>query len=132
MSQTVLFLCPHAAAKSVIAVADFQELAQQQGLDWQAVAAGTEPEARVSPVVVDLLRVEGKDVSQHRPRRVTLDELATASRIISMGCDLNGLVSSDISVTRWDDVPAVSVDPPAARAEIRARVERLILELRAA
>ncbi len=132
MNGTVLFLCPHAAAKSVIAAADFQALVAQVGLDLRAVAAGTEPDDRVSPVVVQLLRAEGTDVSSHQPRHVTAEELASAVRIVSMGCDLTGVVSPDAPIIRWDDVPAVSADPQAARAAIRARVEKLVYELRAA
>lgn len=132
MKRTVLFLCPHAAAKSVIAVAVFQQLAESYGLDMQAIAAGTEPDEQVSPVAVELLRAAGQDVSRHQPRRVTAEELLTAERVISMGCDLSAMLVSEIPLICWDDVPAVSAQPQAAYAEIRARVERLVYELRAA
>src|SRR5215467_4493399 len=86
MRPTILFLCPHHAAKSVIAAAYFDQLAVQNGLAVRASSAGTEPDAAVAPSVVNLLQQEGIDVSGHRPRRVTPGDFAQAARIISMGC----------------------------------------------
>jgi len=128
MSRTVLFLCPHNAAKSVIAVAYFQQLAQQRGLDVRADSAGTEPSAQVSPTVVQLLSAEGFDVSAQQPRHVTIADLQSAWRIVSMGCDVTQL-PTDKAITRWDDLPAVSEQPLAARDAIRARVEQFVGEL---
>lgn len=128
MSRTVLFLCPHNAAKSVIAVAYFQALAAERGLDWRADSAGTEPSPEVSPTVVQLLSAEGFDVGAQHPRHVTAEDLRSACRIVSMGCDVKQL-ATDKAITRWDNLPAVSEEPDAARAAIRARVEGLVAEL---
>src|SRR5215216_6420094 len=86
MSNRIVFVCPHGAAKSVIAAAYCQQLASQSGLALHVTSAGTEPDAEVPPAVVTLLRAEGIDVADHRPRRVSLEELASAGRIISLGC----------------------------------------------
>jgi protein-tyrosine-phosphatase len=48
----VLFLCPHNAAKSMLAIAKFNRLAQQRGLSLRADSAGKEPDAAPSPAVV--------------------------------------------------------------------------------
>ena len=129
LERTVLFLCPHNAAKSIIAAAYCQRLAAQRGLALRATSAGTEPDAEVAPPVVAALRAEGIYVSGHRPRRVTDEDLGTAWRIISLGCDLDGPAPPGARVERWDDVPAPSRDVGAACAAIRARVERLLDEL---
>lgn len=128
MSSTILFLCPHHAAKSVIAAEYFNRLAQQKGLPWVADSAGTEPDDVVSPVVVDLLKQENIDVSQHQPRRVTADELQTAARIISMGCTADELDMSPTRIEQWN-IPAVSQNPKGARDAILAHIEALVAEL---
>ena len=71
MSYQIVFLCPHGAAKSVIAAAYCQQLADQQNVQLRATCAGTEPDAEVSPAVLELLRMEGIDVADQRPRRVS-------------------------------------------------------------
>jgi arsenate reductase (thioredoxin) len=130
MNHTLLFLCPHGAAKSVLAAAYCQQLAAQYDLKVQASAAGTEPSAEVSPAVVELLQAEGIHVANHIPQRVTPDALRAASLVISLGCDLDSLLPPGTPVEHWDDVPLPSQDLATARDSIRAHVEQLINNLR--
>jgi predicted protein tyrosine phosphatase len=51
--RTVLFLCPHNAAKSIMAAAYFERLANQNNLDFCATSAGTAPDDATAPAVVD-------------------------------------------------------------------------------
>lgn len=132
MSQTILFVCPHNAAKSVIAAAYFQELADRQGLSLHATSAGTEPSPAVAPAVVEVLRQDGIDVAGYQPRRVTQEELGTAGRVVSLGCDLRDFSLETVPVEHWDDVPPPSKDLGAACAAILAHVERLVMDLQAA
>ncbi|MBI1256422.1 MAG: hypothetical protein GC204_03025 [Chloroflexi bacterium] len=130
MKQTVLFLCPHHAAKSVIAAAYFNRLADEYQLPFAADSAGTEPDEAVSPVVVAMLKQEGIDVSDHQPRRVTETELASAAQIISMGCTAQELGVAPERIDLWSDIPAVSEDPQRARVAIYLRVKSLANMLR--
>jgi arsenate reductase (thioredoxin) len=129
MTKTVLFLCPHHAAKSVIAAAYFQRLAEQNGLDLRADSAGTEPSPQVSPAVVELLRAEGIDISSQQPHRFTETQLAQASRIISLGCTAPELGLPESRVEHWNDVPPPSQDLVGASESIRRHIERLVNEL---
>jgi arsenate reductase (thioredoxin) len=126
---TILFLCPHGAAKSVLAAAEFERLARERGLCFRATSAGTEPDDVTSPAVVAALLDDGIDVSTHRPRRVTQEDIARAHRVISLGCNVDGLASGATRITRWDEVPPVSVDLDRARAVIRQHVATLLAEL---
>jgi protein-tyrosine-phosphatase len=129
MTRTVLFLCPHAAAKSVLAAAEFERLAAARGLGYRADAAGTEPDPATNPAVVAALAAEGIDVSGHRPRRVTGGELAGAWRVVSLGCDVDCIAPVELAIERWDDVPPVSADLAVAREAIGRRVVALVDQL---
>jgi len=129
MSQKVLFLCPHAAAKSVIAKAYFNQIATQLNLPFIADSAGTEPDEVVSASVVSLLAEEGIDVSSHIPRLVTPDDISTATHIVSMGCTAQELNIDAEQLETWTDVPPVSEKPLHARDVIRSHVEQLIHDL---
>jgi arsenate reductase len=128
-ARTILFLCPHNAAKSVIAAAYFARLARERGLDYQAASAGTSPDAAPSPAVTAMLREEGIDVAGYRPRRVTAEDLTSAHRVISLGCDPADLDGGDVRVDRWDDVPPPSQDLDASRAAIERHLDLLVDEL---
>src|SRR5206468_12059075 len=123
--RTVVFVCLHGAAKSLIAATLFQRLADERGLAVRSTFAGTEPDPAIQPNVVARLLEEGVDVRPLRPRRVTRDELASAWRVVSFGCDLTAL-APDARIERWDDVPAVSEDYGRARDVIAARVRMLV------
>ena len=129
--RTILFLCPHNAAKSVLAAAYFDQLVRERGLDYRAASAGTSPEAAPSPAVVAMLRDEGIDVAGHRPRRLTTEDLTSAHRVISLGCDLDDLAEGNARVDRWDDVPPASQDLGASRAAIKRHLDALVNELAA-
>ena len=51
--RTILFLCPHNAAKSVIAAAYFDQLAAGRGLLYRGDSSGTDPDERPSLAVVN-------------------------------------------------------------------------------
>ena len=128
-ARTILFLCPHNAAKSVLAAAYFDQLARERDLNYRAASAGTSPDAMPSPAVVAMLRDEGIDVAGHRPRRLTTEDLTSAHRVISLGCDLDDLAEGNARVDRWDDVPPASQDLGASRAAIERHLDALVNEL---
>jgi protein-tyrosine-phosphatase len=125
-SPSVLFVCLHGAAKSVLAAADFRRLAAERGLDLTADSAGTAPDPEIAPGVVAALAAEGIDLGPRRPRRVTAADTARAHRVVTFGCDLGEAAPAAGAVERWDDVPAVSDDLPRARAVIRRHLEGLL------
>lgn len=115
---TVLFMCPHNAAKSVLAAAYGQQMAADRQLDWRILTAGTEPDDELSAAVLALLRSEGLPVPEAKPHKVTAAELAAADWIISMGCDLTDLAPADTAIEYWDDIPATSQDLYGAKQAI--------------
>ena len=77
---TVLFLCPHGAAKSVLASAYFEQLAKARGLNVRVESAGTDPDPTVSPAVAAHLKRQGYPVPASNPRKVTSKDFESASR----------------------------------------------------
>jgi len=127
--QQVLFMCPHGAAKSVLASAYFARLAKERGLKVRVQSAGTEPDATVAPAVAAHLQRQGYPTSTTAPRKATADDMAQADLVISLGCDLSGLPTPRGTLVRWDDVPAPSADFAKSDEAIRAKVEALVDEL---
>lgn len=127
--MTILFLCPHNAAKSVIAAALFNRLAAARGLTFTATSAGTEPSEAVTPATLALLSTDGIDVSAHRPRHVTPEDIRAARRIVSLGCTPQEIGVEPAQVTLWPDVPLVSQAPDRAYAIILSHIHALVDEL---
>ena len=127
--NTVLFLCPHHAAKSVIASAYCERLAREAGLGLRVLSAGTEPDAAIMPSVAQLLEAEGFRVAGHTPRTVTREELELADAVVTLGCDLEALGVPAHKRRDWRDVPPASADVIACRDAILERLPALIAQL---
>ncbi len=131
MTRRILFLCPHNAAKSVMAATHFNRRASDLELEARAFSAGTEPDEEVAPRVAALLKEEGYDAA-HKPRKVTRADFERAVRIISIGCTLGDLPQTAKEVVQWDEVPPPSQDLDSAWRQIKARVDDLISHLSSA
>jgi len=125
-TSTVLFVCLHGSAKSLIAAEHVNRLARLRGLALRGESAGVDPDAAVPLPVVAGLASEGIDMRGYTPRLATAERLAAARLIVSFGCDLGAMVPEGTPVKRWDTVPLVSDGYASARDAIVTRVERLL------
>jgi protein-tyrosine-phosphatase len=123
--KSVLFVCLHGAAKSVIAAHYLEQMAAARGIPLRASSAGLEPDEAIPPHVVAGLREEGIDVRVAPPALATEALVNGADHVVSFGCDVAGLGARG-DVTRWDDVPMVSDGYAEARAAIVTRVQELL------
>jgi arsenate reductase (thioredoxin) len=127
--RTVVFVCEHGVAKSVIAASHFNKLATERGLAVRAVSRGVDLEAVVPDRVRDGLRSEGVPLpSDFIPTRVGPGDTKAAARVVTFDLQLPGDATTAGAIN-WVGVPAVSDGYAVASAEIRSRVEALIAEL---
>jgi protein-tyrosine-phosphatase len=123
MSSRVLFICEHGSAKSVVAAAHFNKLAEERGLDVRAVSRGTDPDEVNNPVAIAGLSSDHLSASGV-PTKLSRTDLVTAKRVIGFSelpAEYSGIVSADV----WT-VPAVSEGYDIARDEIVRRIEGLL------
>ena len=125
--RKIIFACVHNAGRSQMSAAFFNVLAD--ATKAKAISAGTQPATQVHPVVADVMREVGIDLSQARPQKLTEQLAREAHLLITMGC---GDECPHVPGLRRDDWPLP--DPkgqPLARVreireEIRARVAQLV------
>ena len=129
--QTVLFMCPHGAAKSLMASAYFQKLAKERGLNVRVDSAGTDPDPALSKGVVARLQKDGYAIPIDKPRAATAADMKRADIVVSMGCDLSKLPAPSGALKTWH-VPDFSANFDAAEQAIRDQVVKLVDELIAA
>ena len=80
----VLFVCEHNAGRSQIAAAFFNMFADETRV--VAVSAGLDPAARVHPLVVEVMREVGVDLSEVKPIALTARMQAEAFFLVTLGC----------------------------------------------
>jgi arsenate reductase len=116
----VLFVCTHNAGRSQMAQAFFERHAPD---DVRAESAGAEPADRGHPEVVDAMREVGIDLSDRRPKRLTLEMQPHADWAITLACGAKCPYVPSI-VEDWD------VDDPAGQPIEQVRRIRDDIELR--
>lgn len=124
-SRTIIFVCEHGAAKSVIAAAYFNQLASQMGLDMRAVGRGTHPDEELSPQTLRGLSEEGLTPTESVPQKLTVTELRSAQRVITF-CDLPAEYPQQMPSERWEDVPPVSKNYETARDAIVGHIHQML------
>ncbi|MBL8206500.1 MAG: hypothetical protein JNM09_19860 [Blastocatellia bacterium] len=128
-TPTILFICEHGAAKSVIAAAYFDKLAQERKLKYRAVFRGTNPDAAIAPVAEKGLAQDGLKTQGWKPQLVTKKDMDAAAAIVTLGCALPGKEAVAEKVAAWEGVPSPSENYQAARDDIVKRVQSLVDEL---
>jgi len=130
--KTVLFVCVHNSGRSQMAEAFFNKIA---GGKAQALSAGTQPSGDVNPVVVEAMREVGINISENKPKMLTMDMVQKAERMFTMGCGAEaGAVcpASFIQTEDWalEDPKGKSLEQVRKiRDDIEERVNKLVKEI---
>jgi arsenate reductase len=127
--KKVLFACIHNAGRSQMAAAWFNALAD--GDKASAISAGTEPGARVHPVVLDAMREVGIELEGIAPQKLTDQLAATASILVTMGCGETCPVIPGLQRLDWplEDPKGKPIERVREiREEVRGRVSQLLRE----
>lgn len=129
VAPTVLFVCEHGAAKSVIAAAYFDKLAEEKRLPHRAAFRGVHPDAVLNPVAKRGLEQDGVDTSGWKPILVTQKDVEETSRVVTLGCLLPAGTHVGVQVTDWSDIPSPSQNYSGARDQIKKQVRKLVDDL---
>jgi arsenate reductase (thioredoxin) len=124
---TVLFVCEHGSAKSVVAAAHFNRIAAERGLPFRAISRGTVPDPEMAPAALKGLLGDGLRPADPVPAKLTQSDLDTAVRVVSF-CDLPPDLKVATPIQRWE-VPPVSTEYARSREAMLERMEQLLLEL---
>ncbi len=131
LMATALFVCLHNAGRSQMSAALFERAAHGR---HHALSAGSEadPDGRVHPEVVEVMRELGIDLSDRRPQRLSRELAEQADVVVTMGC---GDACPYIPGKRYIDweLPDPKGRPidevRATRDDIARRVKQLVAEL---
>ena len=101
----------------------------------RALSAGTQPASEVNPVVIEAMREADINISNNKPKALTMDMVEKAERMITMGCGAEAEAvcpASFIETKDWalEDPKGKSLEQVRKiRDEIKARVSKLVKEI---
>ena len=128
--RTVVFICQHGAAKSVIAAAFFNKLAAERRLNVHAIARGITPQPDLSIATVAGLKEDAVPLPEEKPRALSQEDIQRAVHIVAF-CPLPRSMARDRRLSSFD-VPEPKAGYEAARDAILVHVRALLDELASA
>ena len=124
----VLFVCRHNTGRSQMAEAYLRHFA---GEAVDVASAGTTPAERPEPIVVQAMAEDGIDISAARPKLIDASVANRADRVITMGCDVQGVARIDddwnLPDPKGQPIERVREVRDMAKAKARALFEDLSL-----
>ena len=125
--KKILFVCVENAGRSQMAEA----FAKKYGRDKFIVSsAGNKPAEKVNPVVVEVMKEKGIDLSMNKPKLITAKMAMDADLIVTMGCNDQGICPGPFFKPTVD----WSLEDPKGKPvekvrEIRDEIERRVKQL---
>jgi len=126
---SIVFVCEHGAAKSVIATAYFNKLAAERGLPYRATFRGTSPQDDLSVRAVAGLKADGLAIPSGKPAMISDADVSDATHIFAIGCTLPERAVRSGKAADWSDVPDDQGYGPMRDAIVR-HVRQLLDELK--
>jgi arsenate reductase len=123
----VLFVCVENAGRSQMAEAFANRYGKGRVV---ASSAGVVLAERVNPVVVEVMREKGFDISLNKPKLLTAQMVEDADKVITMGCSVEKLCPAPLlkNVVDWG-LEDPKGKPIERVREIRDEVEKRVLAL---
>ncbi len=124
--MTILFVCVHNSGRSQIAEAFLNRLAADK---VKAISAGTEPAEAIDSMVAKVMREVGIDISHQKPKRLTLEMIEQAAKVITMGCGVEGMCPATFVETEDWNIDDPRGKPVEKVREIREQIQVKVLSL---
>ena len=125
--ENVLFVCVENAGRSQMAEAFFRKYAPA---NYNVISAGTTPSSQLNPVVVEVMKEVGIDMTQQSPKTLSNDMINNSSKTINMGCmdkeSCPALFVKDVLDWNISDPKEKSIDDVR---EIRDQILKEVLKL---
>jgi len=124
--KKVLFVCVENARRSQMAEAFFNKFAKGRAV---AVSAGAKPASKVDEKAVEVMKEIGIDITEQRPKALTMKMVEEADVVITMGCgaDICPVVPKKVEEWKIEDPAGKPIAKfREVRNDIRKRVEKLV------
>lgn len=127
----IIFVCVENAGRSQMAEAFFRKYAPDR---FQTSSAGTKPSQKVNPVVSQVMREVGIDLTGRQPKLLSADMLEYSNVTVNMGCmdheSCPALFVKDVLDWNISDPKGRSIEEVRRiRDEIETKVKELVKSL---
>ena len=126
--KTILFICEHGSAKSVVAAAHFNRIAEKEGLRVKAISRGTNPDAAVPDKINGFLNDDGFPNYTSKPIQLTPEDIKSADYVVAFST-IPTSYGNPGKIESWK-VPSFEAGYTVSRDSIVHNIERIIKRIR--
>jgi len=102
----ILFVCVENAGRSQMAEA----FTRRRGI--AATSAGTLPATTINPVVAEVMKERGIDLSRNRPKMLTMQMVNEANLVVTMGCSVEKVCPAPVIAKMQKKLVDWNLDDP--------------------
>ena len=125
--KRILFVCVENAGRSQMAEAFANEYGKGKFI---VSSAGNKPADKVNPLVVEVMKEKGIDISNNKPKLLTFQMTQDADLIVTMGCNDQGICPGPFFKPTFDWKLEDPKGKPIEKVrEIRDDIERRVQKL---
>ncbi len=125
--KKILFVCVENAGRSQMAEAFAKKYGEGK---FAVLSAGNKPAEKVNPVVVEVMREEGIDISSNKPKLLNFQTANDSDLIVTMGCNDQGVCPGPFFKPTIDWKLEDPKGKPIEKVrEIRDQIENQVLDL---
>ncbi len=125
--KRILFVCVENAGRSQMAEAFASHLGKA---NLVVSSAGNKPASKVNPIVVQVMKEKGIDISMNKSKMLTFQMAQDADLIVTMGCNDQGICPGPFFKPTIDWKLEDPKGKPIEKVrEIRDEIERRVREL---
>ncbi|HSB83367.1 MAG TPA: arsenate reductase ArsC [Nitrosarchaeum sp.] len=123
--KKILFVCVENAGRSQMAEGFFRKYLPE---GFEPISAGTKPSNKVNPIVIQVMKEVGIDISEQTPKSISNDMIKN-SKVVNMGCiDKASCPALFLeNVEDWN-IPDPKEKPIEQVREIRDQIEKKVIE----
>jgi arsenate reductase (thioredoxin) len=127
---TIVFVCEHGSAKSLVAAELFNRLARERGVPARALSRAVSAQTvdpKVPAALARNMSGDGFDVGGFQPQPLSAGEAKNATRVVVVNYDDEvAAAAGATTIEHWNIGPAVTLEYQKARDEIAARIGALV------
>ena len=126
--NVILFVCVENAGRSQIAEGFFNQKYAPKG--YSAISAGTRPASQINPLVVQVMKEVGIEISNQKPKIITEDMIKSSEKSVNMGC----IDKAECPILFINNIVDWGIEDPKGKPiekvrEIRDEIERRVKEI---
>ena len=131
MTKNVLFVCVENAGRSQMAEAFFRKFSEGK---FKVHSAGTVPSGNLNPVVVEVMKEIGIDITNQSPKTLSQSMISSSYKTVNMGCmdkeSCPALFVEDIADWGIEDPKGKSIEQVRIiRDTIESKIKELVTNL---